>query len=210
MIRHNSSLEQYVICELVLENYDSNIIQTSQDLVSESFRSSYAVIQPLSHFWLFLTPWTAEFQASLPFTVSQNLLKIMSIELVMLPNHLILRHSLLFCLQFFLASGSFPMGRLFASGGQTIGASASASVLPVDIQGWFPLGLTGLISFQVQGTLKSLLQHHSLKASILQSSTFFMVQLSTLYMTTGKAIASTIWTFLSKGFLLFNTRLGLS
>ena len=74
----------------------------------------------------------------------------------------------------------------FASGDQSIGASASASVLPVNIQGWFPLGLTGLISLQSKGLFKSLLQHHSLKASILQPSAFFMVQLSHLYMTTLK------------------------
>ena len=98
----------------------------------------------------------------------------------------------------FPASGSFPMRQLFASGGQSIGASASASVLPMSIQGWFPLGLTGLISLQVQGTLKCLLQHHSLKTSILQRSAFFMVQLSHPYMTTAKTIALTIWTFVGQ------------
>ena len=91
------------------------------------------------------------------------------------------------CLQSFPALGSFPMSRLFPSSGQSIGASASASALLMNIQGWFPLGLTGLISFDllaVQGALKSLLQHHSLKVSILQRSAFFMVQLSHPYMTT--------------------------
>ena len=93
-----------------------------------------------------------------------------------------------FCFQSFPASGSFPMSRLFASDGQSIGASASASALPMNIQGWFPLGLTGL------------------KASILQHSTFFMVQLLYLYMTTRKTIALTIWIFLGKVMsLLFNT-----
>ena len=81
------------------------------------------------------------------------------------------------CLQSFPASGSFPMSQLFASGGQSIGASASASVLPMKVQDRFPLGWTALISFLiVQGTLKSLLQHHSSKASILWYSAFFMVQ----------------------------------
>ena len=97
------------------------------------------------------------------------------------------------------------MNRLFTSGGQSIGASASASVLPVNIQGWFPLALTGLISLQSKG-LSSLLQHHSSKASTLHRSAFFMVQLSHPYMITGKIIALTIWTFVDNVMsLLFNT-----
>ena len=108
------------------------------------------------------------------------------------------------CLPSFPASGSFLMSHLFASGGQSIGASASASVIPKKIQGWFPLGLTGLFSLQFKG-LKSFLQHHSSKALILWCSVFFMVQLSHPYMTTGKTIALTIWTFVSKVMsLLFN------
>ena len=89
-------------------------------------------------------------------------------------------------------SGSFPMSLLFPLGGQSIGASASALVLPMNIQGWFPLGLTGLISLQSKG-VSSLLQHYNLKASILGYSAFFMVQLSHPYKTTGKAIALTIY-----------------
>ena len=109
-----------------------------------------------------------------------------------------------FCFQFFPASGSFPMSQVFTSGGQSIGALASASVLPMNIQGWFPLGLTDLISLHSKG-LSSLLQGHSLKASILHCSASFMVQLSLLYLTTGK-IALTIQTFVSKVMsLLFNT-----
>ena len=109
-----------------------------------------------------------------------------------------------FCLQSFPTSGSFPMSWFFTSTGQSIGASASASVLLMNIQGLFPLGLTDLISLQSKG-LKSLLQHHSSKASILQCSAFFMIQLSHLYMTTGKTVALTIWTFVSKVMsLLFN------
>ena len=99
-----------------------------------------------------------------------------------------------FCLRSFPASGSFPRGCLFKSGGQSIEVSASASVLPMNTQGWFPLGWAGLI-FAVQGTLKSLLQHHSSKASVLWHSAFFKVQLSHLYMTAGKTIALTRWTF---------------
>ena len=93
------------------------------------------------------------------------------------------------------------MSQFFASGGQIIGDSASASVLPMNIQDWLPLGWTGWISLQS----KSLLQHHSSKASILQCSAFFIVQLSHPYMTTGKTIALTRWTFLGKVMsLLFN------
>ena len=103
-----------------------------------------------------------------------------------------------FHLQSFPASGSFPISQFFTSGGQSIGVSASTSVLPMNIQDWFPLGWTGWISFAVQGTLKSLLQHHSSKASILWGSAFFIVQPSHPYMTTGKTIALTRWTSLAK------------
>ena len=89
-----------------------------------------------------------------------------------------------FCLLPFLAWGSFPMSWLFTSGGQSIGASASASALPVNIQDWFPLGLIDLLAVQV--TLKSLLQYHNLKASILPCFNLFMVQLSHLCMPAGK------------------------
>ena len=85
-----------------------------------------------------------------------------------------------FCLQSFPASGSFPVSHFFASGGHSIGASASISVFPMNIQDWFPLGWTGWIS-AVQGTLKSHLQHHSSKASILWLSDFFIVQLSSIH-----------------------------
>ena len=108
------------------------------------------------------------------------------------------------CPQSFPASGCFPTSQLFASGGQSIGTSTSASVLPVNFQGWFPLGLTVLIYLLSKG-LSSLLQHHSSKASILQLSAFFMVQLSHAYMITGKSIALIIQTFVGKVmYLLFN------
>ena len=113
-----------------------------------------------------------------------------------------------YCLQSFPDSGSFPMSWFFPSGGQSIGISASASVLPMNIQGWFPLGLTSWISLAVQGTLKSLLQYHSSKASILQHSAFFIVQLSRPYIL-GKAIDLTRRTFVDKVMsLLFNMLLG--
>ena len=91
------------------------------------------------------------------------------------------------CLQSFPASESFLMSQFFASGGQSIGTSALESVLPMNIQGWFRIDWFDLLA--VQGTLKSLLQHHSSKGSVLQCSAFFMVKLSHPYMTTGKTIA---------------------
>ena len=107
------------------------------------------------------------------------------------------------CPQSFPASGSFQMNWLFASGGQSIYNSASTSALLMNTQDWSPLGRTGWIS--LQGTLKSPLQHHSSKASILWCSAFFIVQLSRPYMTTGKTIALTRWTCVDKvTSLLFN------
>ena len=159
----------------------------------------------------FPTPWTAVHQASLSITNSQSLLKLMSIESVMPSNHLILCHPLL------LPSSIFPIIRVF-SNESTLRIrwlnywSFSFSISPSNKH-------PGLISFRmdwldllaVQGTLKSLLQHHSSKASILQRSAFFIVQLSHPYMTTGKTIALTRWTFVAKVMsLLFNACLGLS
>ena len=110
----------------------------------------------------------------------------------------------------FLLPSIFPSIRVFSNGsvppigGQSIGASVSASVLSMNIQDWFPLGWTGWISL-LQGTHKSLLQHHSSKASILQCSAFFMVQFSHPYITTGKTIALTVQTFVGNvTSLLFN------
>jgi len=108
------------------------------------------VVQSLSHVRLFATPWTAACQASLSFTISWSLLKLISLELVMPSNHLILCRPLS-CLQYFPASESFQMSQFFASGGQSIGVAASASVLPMNIQDCFPLGWTGLISLQSKG-----------------------------------------------------------
>ena len=93
------------------------------------------------------------------------------------------------CLQSCPASGSFPMSQFFALAGQSIGVSASASVIPMNIQDWIPLVWTSWISLQSKGLLKSLLQHHSSKVSVLRCSAFFIVQLSYPYMTNGKTIA---------------------
>ena len=145
--------------------------------------------------WLFATLWTAAHQASLSITNSQSLLKLMTIESVMPSNHLIL------CRPLLLPSSIFPSIRVFSN----------ESVLHISFS-FSPFNeYSRLISFRmdwldllaVQGTLKSLLQHHSSKASILRCSAFFIVQLSHPYMTTGKTIALTRWTFVRKVISLF-------
>ena len=161
---------------------------------------SFSSVQSLSRVRLFATRWTAAREASLSTTNSRSLLKPMSIESVMPSNHLIL------CPlpSIFPASGSFPVSQLFTSGGQSIGVSASNSSLSSEHPGLISFRMDWLDLLAVQGTLKSLLQHSS-KASILLHSAFFVVQLSHLYMTTGKTIALTRWTFVAKVMsLLFN------
>ena len=153
--------------------------------------------------WLFETPWMAARQVSLSFTISWSLLKFMSIESIRPSNHFILCHPLL------LLPSIFPSFRVFPN----------ESPLCIRCPMYWNFNITssneysGLISFRmdwfdllaVQGILKSLLQHHCLKASILWRSAFFMVQLSHPYMTTGKTIVLTIWTFAGKVMsLLFN------
>ena len=162
---------------------------------------SLIIVQSLSRVRLFVTPWTAALQASLSITNSRACSN--SCPLSWWCHQTISSSVITFsCLQSFPASRSFTMSQFFTSGGQSIGASGSASVLPMNIQDWFSLGLTGLIS---KGLLRSLLQHYSSKASILQCSAFFTVQLSHPYMTTGKTIAITRWAFVSEVMsLLFN------
>ena len=145
-----------------------------------------------------MTPWTAARKASLSFTISQSLLKLMSIESVMPSNHLIL------CRPLLLLPSLCPSIRVFSN------ESALHIRWPKDWSFSFSIShsseYSGLISFgmdwldllAVQGTLKSLLQHHSSKASSLWYSAFFTVQLSHPYMTTGKTIALTRWTFVGK------------
>ena len=170
--------------------------------ISELWFSS---VQSLSHVWLFATPWTIAQQASLSMTNSWSLLKFMSIESVMPSNHLILCHP------FLLLSSIFPSISVFSNESALCIRwpkywSFSFNISPSDEH-------PGLISFRmdwldllaVQGTLKSLLQHSSSKASILLCSVFFIVQLSHPYMTTGKTIALTRRTFVGKVMsLLFN------
>ena len=116
--------------------------------------SSVSSVQLLSRVRLFVNPRTVARQASLSITTSRSVLKLMSIESVMPSNRLILCHPLLLFsspLQSFPASGSFQVSQLFASGSQSIRVSASTSVLPMNIQDWFPLGWIGLISLQSKG-----------------------------------------------------------
>ena len=163
-----------------------------------SIDSKFNSVQLLSRVQLFVTPWTAARQASLSITNSWSLLKLMSIESVMPSNHLILCHPLL------LLPSIFPSIMFFSN------ESALHIRWPKYWSFSFNISTSnehpGLIFFRmdwldllaVQGTLKSLLQHHSSKASILWHWAFFIVQLSHPYMTTGKTIALTRWTFVGK------------
>ena len=152
------------------------------------------VVRLLSCVPLFATPRTAALQASLFFTISPSLLKLMSIESAIPPNHLIL------CLPLFFLPSIFPSIRVLRAG------SSHHVAKWLELQHQSFSEYSGLVSFRidlfglfaVQGTLKSLLQHHSSKASILWCSAFFMVQLSHSYMTTGKTITLTRWTFVGK------------
>ena len=112
------------------------------------------LVQLLSYVWLFVTPWTAALQASLSFTISQSLLKRMSIVSMIPSNHLILCHPLLLWSSIFPTIRVISNESVFALGDQSIGASASAPVLSMNIQDWFPLGLTGLISLLSKGLLR--------------------------------------------------------
>ena len=155
----------------------------------------FSSVQSLSRVWLFVTPWTAAHHVLLSITNSHSLHKLMSIELVMPSNHLILCHS------FLLLPSNFPSIRVFPY--------ESVPLIRWPKYWRFSFSISpsnehpGLISFRmdwldllaVQGTLKNLLQHHNSKSSILSSSAFFMVQISHPYMTTGETIALTIQTF---------------
>ena len=129
-------------------------------------------VQSFSHVWLFVTPWTAACQASLSITYSQSLHKLMSIESVCHPTISTSVVPFSFCLQSFPASGSFQMSQFFASVGQSIGASVSASVLPMNTQDRFPLRWTGLISLQSKGLSRVF------SNTTVQKHQFFSTQLS--------------------------------
>ena len=149
------------------------------------------VVQLLNCVWLFLNSWTIACYAPLSSIISWSLLKFLSIQLMTLSNHLVLCHSFSFCLQSFLASGSFPVSQLFTSGGQTIGAFASVSVLPMYIQGGFPLRLTGVISCCSRDAQKSFQAPQFKRISSLRFCLLYGPTL-TLCMTPGKTIALTI------------------
>ena len=162
------------------------------------------VFQSLSCTWLFKTSWTAAYEDPLSFTVAQNLLKFISIESAMVSNHLILYCPLLLLPSTFLSIKVFPMSWLSASGGQSIGASASASILQISIQDWFPLGWTGWISLQSKGLWRVF------SNTTFQKHQFFSAQLSlwsNSHIDTWlleKSIVLTIKTFVGKVmFLLF-------
>ena len=130
------------------------------------------LVQSLSRVWLFETPWTAAHQASLFFTISRSLLKLMSIESVMPSNHLILCRSLLLLPSIFPSITVFSKESTLRITWPNTGASASASVLPVNNQDWFPLGWTGLISLQSKGLSRVF------SNTIVQKHQFFSTQLS--------------------------------
>ena len=150
----------------------------------------FSSVQSFSRVQLFATPWTAAHQAFLSFTISWSLLKFIAIELMMPSNHLILCHSL-------LLPSIFPSIRVFSNELAvcirwpkywSFGFSISPSN---EYSGWIAFRIDWFDLLAVQGTLKSLLQHHSLKVSILCCLAFLMVQFSHPYMTTGKSIALT-------------------
>ena len=120
----------------------------------------YQSVQSLSRIRLLATPWTAAHQATLSITISQSLLKLMSIESVMPSNHLILCCPLLLLPSIFPSIRVFSYGQFSASIGQSTGVSASASVLPMNIQDWFPLGWTGWISLQSKVFSNTTVQKH--------------------------------------------------
>ena len=132
----------------------------------------FSSVQSLSHIRLFVTPWTAARQTSLSITNSRSLPKLMSIESVMPSNHLILCRPLSSCPQSFLASGFFSVSQFFTSGGQSIGVSASTSVLPMNTQDWSPSGWTGWISLQSKGLSRVF------SNTTVQNHQFFGAQLS--------------------------------
>ena len=161
------------------------------------------VVQLLSCVRLFATSWTAAHRVFVYFTISQNYLKFMAIESVMLSNHLIV------CCPLFFLLSIFPSIRVFSSESAlhtrwSTSWSFSFSISPSNVyseQIYFMIDWFYLLA--VQGILESLLQHHSSKASVILHAAFFRVQLSHLYLTTGKTIALTIWTFVGTVMSLF-------
>ena len=162
------------ICKTYKESYMYNFTHLLVVLQIVVFSS----VQSLSPVRPFEIQWTAARQASLSITNSWSLLKLTFIESSMPSNHLILCCTLLLPPSIFPSSGSFPMSQLFASGGQSTGVSASASILPMNTQDWSPLGLTSLISFQSKGLSRvfsnTTAQKHQLVRPQLSTTLFYM------------------------------------
>ena len=171
----------WVVNSLFLILPTSAVLPAPTDILSLSWSNKagaltpqvqFSSVQLLSCVRLFTTPWTAACQASLSITNSRTYLKLVSIESVLSSNHLILCCLLLLLPSIFPASGTFLMSLLFTSGGQSIGVSASASVLPMNIQDWFPLGWTDWISLQPKGLSRVF------SNTTVQKHQFFYTQLS--------------------------------
>ena len=150
-------------------------------MASRIFQSLFSSVQLLSYVWLFTTPWTAACQPSLFFTISWSLLKLVSIELLMPSNYLILSCPLL------LLPSIFPSIRVFSNESVLCIRwpkywSFSFSISPMNIQGWFPLGLTGLISMQSRGLSRVFYNKKVQKHQFFWHSAFFLVQISSLWL----------------------------
>ena len=172
-IRRGKSREAWneSICSFILTWFSDLLGNIGVGVIRLNQSERFSSVQFLSHVRLFVTPWTTAHQASLSITNFWSLLKLMSTELVMSSNHLIPCCPFYSCLQYLPASESFLLSQLFASGSQSIGVSASASVLPVTIQDWFPLGWTGWISLQSKGLSRVF-------TTTIQKHQFFGAQLS--------------------------------
>ena len=171
--------------------FKNNIMRSTKCGISIQDNIQFSSVQSLSRVWLYLTPWTTALQATLSITNSQSLPKLMSIESVMPSNHLIL------CRPLLLLPSIFPSIRVFSNESALCIRwpkhwSFSFRISPSNEHPrLIPFRMDWLDLLAVQGTLKSLLQHYSSKASILWCSAFFVVQLSHPYMTNGKSIALT-------------------
>ena len=162
--------------KIILRDFWKNIFQVI----------NLSSVQLLSWVWLFVTPWTAAYQASLSFTNSWSLLKLMSIQSVMPSNHLILCHPLLLLPSIFTSIRVFSNESVLCIRWSKYWSFSFSMSPPSEYSGLISFRIDWLDLLAVQGTLKSLLQHHSSKASIRQHSAFFIVQLSHPFMTTGK------------------------
>ena len=176
-IEKDDTMWSYLLCRNLLLNKKARY-------------KALVVVQSSSHVWLFVTPWTSARQVFLSLTISEVCPSSCSLHEWWHPAIASSDALFSFCPQPFPASGTFPMSQLFTLDDQNTEVSASALVLPVSIQGWFPFRLTGLVSLMSKEISRCS------KASIFHWSAFFMVQLSQLYVTTGKTIALTIWTYL--------------